>query len=117
MFASKEASEEAQRHKLKWQPSEIEISHPGDGEAWQHFDRDFLEFAKDARNLRLGLSIDGFNPFLEKNTKYNMWPMFVVPYNLPPWKCMEESNFMLALLILGLTSPGKDFDLFLEPLV
>jgi hypothetical protein len=43
--------------------------------------------------------------------------MFVVPYNLPPWECMEESNFMMALLIPGPASPGKDFDLFLEPLV
>jgi hypothetical protein len=30
---------------------------------------------------------------------------------------MEESNFMMDLLILGLASPRKDFDLFLEPLV
>jgi hypothetical protein len=25
--------------------------------------------------------------------------VFVVPYNLAPWECMEESNFMIALLI------------------
>jgi hypothetical protein len=43
--------------------------------------------------------------------------MFVVPYNLPPWACMEESNFIMALLILGPKSPKKDFDVFLEPLV
>jgi hypothetical protein len=36
----------------------------------------------------------------------------VVPYNLPPWECMEESNFMMALLIPSLASSGKDFDLF-----
>jgi hypothetical protein len=30
---------------------------------------------------------------------------------------MEESNFMMALLILGPKSPGKDIDVFLEPLV
>jgi hypothetical protein len=46
-----------------------------------------------------------------------MWPVFVVPYNLPPWACMEESNLMMALLIPGLKSPGKDFDVFLEPMV
>ena len=46
-----------------------------------------------------------------------MWPVFVVPYNLPPWACMDESNFMMALLIPGPSSPGKDFDVFLEPLV
>jgi hypothetical protein len=71
----------------------------------------------DARNLRLGLATDGFNPFSEKNTKYSMWPVFVVPYNLPPWACMQESNFMMTLLIPGPSSPGKDFDVFLEPLV
>jgi hypothetical protein len=43
--------------------------------------------------------------------------MFVVPYNLPPWEYMEESNFLMALLIPGSASPGKGFDLFLEPLV
>jgi hypothetical protein len=117
MFATKQASESAQWHNVKWQPSEKEMSHPADGEAWQDFDREFLDFAKDARNLRLGFSIDDFNPFSEKNTKYSMWPVFVVPYNLPPWECMEESNFMMALLIPGPTSPGKDFDMFLEPLV
>jgi hypothetical protein len=46
-----------------------------------------------------------------------MWPVFVVPYNMPPWVCMEESNFMMALLIPGLSSPSKDFDIFMEPLV
>jgi hypothetical protein len=46
-----------------------------------------------------------------------MWPVFVVPYNLPPWECIEESNFMMDLLIPGPASPGKDFDQFLEPLV
>jgi hypothetical protein len=88
------------------------MSHLAEGEAWQDFDREFLEFAKDARSLRLGLATDGFNPFSEKNTKYSMWPVFVVPYNHPPWECLEESNFMMALLIPSLASSGKDFDLF-----
>jgi hypothetical protein len=54
------------------------MSHQADGEAWQDFDREFLKFAKDARNLRIGLAIDGFNPFLKKNTKYSIWHVFVV---------------------------------------
>jgi hypothetical protein len=91
------------------------MSHPTDDEVWQDFDREFLDFTKDARNLRLGLATDGFNPFSKKNTKYSMWHMFVVLYNLPPWECMEESNFMMALLILGPASPRKDFE-FKEPM-
>jgi hypothetical protein len=72
IFATKEASESAQWHNVKRQPSEKEMSHPVDGEAWNDFDREFLYFAKDARNLRLGLATDGFNPFSETNTKYGM---------------------------------------------
>jgi hypothetical protein len=41
--------------------------------------------------------------------------MFVVLYNLPPWECMEESNFMMAILIPGPASPRKDFE-FKEPI-
>jgi hypothetical protein len=102
---------------LKRRPSEKEMSHPADGEAWQLFDRVYPNFAKDARNLRLGLATDGFNPFSEQNSRYSMWPILVVPYNIPPWLCMQESNFMMALLIPGSKSPGKDFDIFLEPLI
>jgi hypothetical protein len=91
------------------------MSHPADGDAWQDFDKEYPKFARDARNIRLGLATDGFNPFSEQNTRYNMWPVFVVSYNLPPWACMEESNFITALLIPGPKSPGKDFDVFLEP--
>jgi hypothetical protein len=43
--------------------------------------------------------------------------VFVVPYNLPSWEYMEESNFVMDLLIPGPASPRKDFDLFLEPLI
>jgi hypothetical protein len=73
---------------------------------WHDFDREFPDFTKDVRNLRLGFATDSFNPFSEKNTKYNMWPVFEVPYNVPPWECMEESNIMMALLIPGPASPG-----------
>jgi hypothetical protein len=117
LFATKEAPESSQWHNTKRQLSVKEMSDPTNGEVWQDFNSEFPDFAQDARNLSLGLATDGFNPFSEKNTKYSMWPMFVVPYNLPPWECMEESNFMMALLNPGPASPGKDFDMCLEPLV
>jgi hypothetical protein len=94
-----------------------ELSHPADGEAWKEFNKSWPKFVEDARNLRLGLATNGFNPFGNMNNSYSMWPVFVVPYNMPPWVCMEESNFMMALLIPGSSSPSKDFDIFMEPLV
>ncbi|XP_070019575.1 uncharacterized protein [Nicotiana sylvestris] len=58
--------------------------HPRDGEAWKRFDTIFPEFASDPRNVRLGLASDGFNPFETMSTNYSIWPVILVPYNLPP---------------------------------
>jgi hypothetical protein len=117
IFANKKTSEEAQWHKLKRVLKEKEMSHPADGEAWIEFDKCWPEFADDARNIRLGLATDGFNPFGNIRSSYSMWPIFVIPYNFPPWSCMQESNFMMALLISSTKSPGKHFDVFLQPLL
>jgi hypothetical protein len=117
MFLSKKSSAEVQWHKVKRQPVDNELSHPADGKAWKDFDDKHKSFAADARNIRLGIATDGFNPFGNMSTSYSMWPVFVVPYNLPPWACMDQSNFMMALLIPGPKSPGKDFDVFMEPLI
>jgi hypothetical protein len=46
-----------------------------------------------------------------------MWPVLLTPLNLPPWECVNPANFFMSLLIPGPKSPGKDFDVFLEPLI
>ncbi|RYE04240.1 MAG: DUF4218 domain-containing protein, partial [Rickettsiaceae bacterium] len=74
-------------------------------------------FAAEPRNVRLGLASDGFNPFGEMSLAYSMWPVVLTAYNLPPWLCMKKEYLMLTLLIPGPSSPGKDMDVFLEPLV
>lgn len=117
LFMSKETAENTMWHKLKRQNIENEMRHPADGEAWKYFDRRYEWFAQDARNLRLGLTTDGFNPFGHMSNSYSMWPVFVIPYNLPPWACMDQSNFIMTLLIPGPKAPGKDFNLFLQPLI
>ncbi|XP_062104715.1 uncharacterized protein LOC133815991 [Humulus lupulus] len=93
------------------------LRHPADGKAWKDFDRNNPTFAMEPRNVRLGLAADGFNPFGNMSLSYSMWPVVLTTYNLPPWLCMRETNFMLSLLILGPHSPGKDFDVFLRPLI
>ncbi|GJS63710.1 hypothetical protein Tco_0678274 [Tanacetum coccineum] len=86
------------------------MQHPVDGRAWKDFDTKYLDFAAEPRNVRLGLAADGFNPFGNLSQSYNMWPVILTTYNLPPWLCMKESSFMLTLLIPGPKSPGKDID-------
>ncbi|WVZ98199.1 hypothetical protein U9M48_043668 [Paspalum notatum var. saurae] len=117
IFSSKKISELAQWHKLKRKAVENELSHPADGKAWKEFDKKYQWFAEDARNIRLGLATDGFNPFGKMSSSYSMWPIFLIPYNFPPWVCMDQSNFMMGVLIPGKECPGKDFDVFLEPII
>ncbi|GJV27723.1 putative reverse transcriptase domain, ribonuclease H-like domain, aspartic peptidase domain protein [Tanacetum coccineum] len=93
------------------------MQHPVDGGAWKKFDTKYLDFAKEPRNVRLGLAADGFNLFGNLSQAYSMWPVILTTYNLPPWLCMKESSFMLTLLIPGPKSPGKDIDVYLRPLI
>ncbi|TYK21879.1 uncharacterized protein E5676_scaffold494G00120 [Cucumis melo var. makuwa] len=62
------------------------LRHPADAEGWKHFDEQYPCFTSDARNVRLALSSDGFNPFGNMSISYSMWPVILIPYNLPPWK-------------------------------
>ena len=116
-FASKEHSTDSRWHKEKRVAEKDVMRHPADGEAWKHFDNEYHWFAKDARNIRLGIATDGFNPFGNMSSSYSMWPVFVIPYNFPPWMCMDQSNFMMSLLIPGKKSPGKEFHVFMQPLI
>ncbi|KAF7131579.1 hypothetical protein RHSIM_Rhsim09G0057000 [Rhododendron simsii] len=93
------------------------LRHPADGKAWKHFDRHYPEFARDARNVRLGLATDGFNPFGNMSNSYSLWPVIVMPYNLPPWKCMKQPYSIMSLLIPGPIAPGRDIDVYLRPLI
>ncbi|KAK1431789.1 hypothetical protein QVD17_08446 [Tagetes erecta] len=117
LYASRHTAKEMlwhDRHRIK---EEGVLRHPADGKAWKHFDTTFPDFAKDPRNVRLGLASDGFNPFGAMSLSYSMWPVVLITYNMPPWKSMVDASFMLTLLIPGRDSPGKDIDVFLRPLV
>nr|GEZ53003.1 hypothetical protein [Tanacetum cinerariifolium] len=93
------------------------MQHPVDGRAWKNFDTKYPDFAKEPRNVRLGLAADGFNPFGNLIQAYSMWPVILTTYNPPLWLCMKESSFIPTLLIPGPKSPGKDIDVYLRPLI
>ncbi|XP_021838978.2 uncharacterized protein [Spinacia oleracea] len=107
-------------HLMRWhvdQEKDDKMRHPSDSCAWKEFDVRYPDFARDPRNVRLGLSSDGFNPFGMMSTQYSIWPVVLMTYNLPPWLCMKQPYFILSLLIPGPKGPGNDIDVFLEPLV
>ncbi|KAL4374177.1 hypothetical protein AHAS_Ahas05G0155700 [Arachis hypogaea] len=106
---------------LRWHDEERvkdgTLKHPTDGLAWKNFDEMNEDFAKESRNIRLGLSSDGFNPFRSMNISWSTWPVMLMVYNLPPWMCMKPEYCMLSLLIPEPQSPGKDIDVYLQPLM
>ncbi|XP_056699485.1 uncharacterized protein [Spinacia oleracea] len=93
------------------------LRHPADGKAWEDFDSSYPHFAKEHRNVRLGLASDGFNPFRTMSISHSTWPVVLVNYNLPPWMFMKPEYFMLSLLIPGPDSPGNNIDIYLQPLI
>ncbi|XP_015959106.1 uncharacterized protein LOC107483023 [Arachis duranensis] len=93
------------------------LRHPRDAEAWKDFDAKYLFFSNDARSVRLALASDGFNPFRNTSTSYSIWPVILIPYNLPPWLCMKQAYFILSMIIPDPKMPGNDIDVYLEPLV
>lgn len=109
LFSSKTIAEGAQWHQRKRPPVENELR--ADGEAYKSFDKHYEWFAEDARNIRFGLVTDGFNTCGNISSSYNLWPVFVIPYNFAPWDCMDQSNFMMTLVI---PSAAKDFDVFMD---
>src|SRR4051812_32075815 len=101
LFSSRHTAHDMRWHNAKRPNENGVLIHPVDGQAWKTFDQRYPTFAADPRNVRRGLATDGFNPFGNMSVSYSMWPVMLVPYNMPPWKCMKSKNMMLSLLIPG----------------
>ena len=68
--------------------------------------------------MRLGLSSDGFTPYVQPSTSpYSCWPVFLTPYNLPPEMCMTKPYMFLTCLIPGPSNPTKKIDVYFQPLI
>jgi hypothetical protein len=93
------------------------MSHPIDAEAWQALDHFDPKFVRDFRSVLLGLSMDDFQPYSSNSTTYFYWPVFMMPYNLPPNKCLNERFIFLALVIPGPNELKKQMNIFLRPLM
>jgi hypothetical protein len=83
LFMSKDIAKDMRWHKDGCQ-DDGNLRHPTYSILWKEFDKEHVQFARDSRNVRLGLASDGFNPFGNISTPYSMWPVVLMPYNLPP---------------------------------
>ncbi|WMV08999.1 hypothetical protein MTR67_002384 [Solanum verrucosum] len=93
------------------------MRHPADSMAWKSFDELYPSFAAEPRNVQLGLASDGFQSFRNSKTSHSIWPVVLIPYNLPLWLCMKQENFILSLLIPSPNGPRDAIDTYLQPLI
>ncbi|XP_074327626.1 uncharacterized protein LOC141665540 [Apium graveolens] len=83
MFLSSDFSSSMTWHALS-RKKDGRLRHPADGKGWKSMDSKYPEFAAEMRNVRLGLAVDGFNPYGSMNISHSTWPVVLVNYNLPP---------------------------------
>jgi hypothetical protein len=117
LFLSRNTARHMRWHKEREREDTHVMTHPSDSDAWKALDDFDPEFASEARNIRIGLAIDGFTPFNANAASYSCWHVFVIPYNLPPHMCMKYDYMFLSLIIPGLDHPGKGLNVMMQPLI
>jgi hypothetical protein len=74
------------------------------------------EFTIDPRNIRIAMSTDGMNPFMNSRT-HSTWLIVLTILSLPPWLCNKRKYIMMSWLIQGPQQPGNDIDTYFRTLV
>jgi hypothetical protein len=98
---------------MRWHASEEAKSpqhimrYTHDSPAWKHVDRNWPQFAEEPRNIRFGLAMDGINPYKLMKTKYSVWPVLLINYNIPPWLAIKKGHVMLPVIIPGVVIAPK----------
>ena len=64
-------------------PDEV-LRAPADAKTWKTLDEKYDFLRNDPRHVRLGVAMDGFNPFSHNSASHSTWPIVLVNYNLPP---------------------------------
>jgi len=91
LFMMPESAKQMTWHKNGTRYNPGKTIHPSNAEAWKHFDSWHPDKAVEARNVRVALATDGFNPYGMMSAPYTCWPVFVIPLNHPPASPFNET--------------------------
>jgi hypothetical protein len=117
LFILKKTAMHMRWHKEGEHENNNVMVHLSDGEAWKALDNFDPDFARDARNVHIGLVIDGFTPFIESAASYSCWPVFAIPYNLPLALCIKYEHMFLFLIVPSLDNPGPQLNVKMQSLI
>jgi hypothetical protein len=117
LFISKKTARHMRWHKEGLRENDQVMVHPSDSEAWKTLEDFNANFARDVRNVRIGLATDGFSPYNTSAASYSCWLVFAIPYNLPPALCVKYEYMFLCLIIPGPDHPRTNINVMLKPLM
>ena len=87
---------------MRWQKEQCTkdgyIIHTSDYLAWPTFDHQHPEFAKDCRNVRLGLASDEFNQFRNMNPSHSTRPVVLMPCEFTSLDVHETTIFHVIIV-------------------
>ena len=66
------------------------------------------------KNVRLGLCVDGFNPFSNLDQQYSCGFVILNPYDIP---LMKKQYMFLKAIVPDLSNPKHKINLYLQPLI
>jgi hypothetical protein len=102
-------------HKDSERENKEVMVHPSDLDAWKALDKFDPEFARDAKNVRIGLATDGFTTFGDNAASYSCWHVFVVQYSLHPSLCIKYEFIFLCLIVPDPDHPRPKLNVILKP--
>ncbi len=68
-----------------------------DSKTWQIVEDQWPQFKEEPRHLRLGLTPNGMNPYSLQQSKYSVWLIVVLNYNLQPHLTMSNAFMWLDI--------------------
>ena len=89
---------------------------PSDCLAFKHINSKWLEFEQEPRYLKMGVGLDGVNPFSMRSSRWSTWSIVLINYNLPPFLSFKKEHLVLSLIIPG-KRQVKDLNVYLDPLI
>jgi hypothetical protein len=104
-------------HKEGVRENDQVMVHSSDSEEWKALANFDADFTRNARNVHIGLSTDGFSPYNTSVASYSCWLFFAILYNLPHSLCIKYEYMFWCLIIPCSDHPGTRLNVMLKPLI
>jgi hypothetical protein len=93
LYMTEESVKQMTWHKNGKRYNPNKMVHASDGEAWKHFDVIHREKAEEARNARVVLATDGFNPYGMSAARTHVGPC-LLSQSISSWCVLSKAEYI-----------------------